>query len=327
MQLAWPAGKRFAFTVFDDTDSAILANVREVYALLLDHGLVTTKSVWALRETADGGRWPGETLDDPAYVAWLRQLQAAGVEIGYHGAACHSSRRDDIIRGLQRFADRFGAPPRTFTNHSICRENVYWGSARLSGWRRGAYNLLTRGRHHGYFSGHLPESPYFWGDLCAQQIDYVRNFIFQDINTLRCCPLMPYHDPTRPYVRAWFASTDGATCARYTDALSEANQDRLEAEGGACIMYTHFASGFYQDGQLDPRFRQLMKRLSEKNGWFVPVATLLDYLRQVQGLHGLSAGEQAALERRWFVDQLASRLGHRHAPLPVAPEAAHVRHS
>ena len=26
--------------------------------------------------------------------------------------------------------------------------------------------------------------------------------------------------------------------------LTEAAQDRLEAEGGACIMYTHFGHGF-----------------------------------------------------------------------------------
>ena len=33
---------------------------------------------------------------------------------------------------------------------------------------------------------------------------------------------------------------------------------------------------YIDDGRLDPRFVQLMERLSAKNGWFVPVGTLLD---------------------------------------------------
>ena len=45
----------------------------------------------------------------------------------------------------------------------------------------------------------------------------------------------------------------------------------MEAEGGACIMYTHFASGFVHDGGLDPRFTELVTRLAGKNGSFVPV--------------------------------------------------------
>ena len=43
--IPWPHGKRFAFTVFDDTDSATLENVSPVYALLRDLGFRTTKSV------------------------------------------------------------------------------------------------------------------------------------------------------------------------------------------------------------------------------------------------------------------------------------------
>ena len=47
-RVEWPEGKRFAFTVFDDTDSARLENVRELYAFLTDVGLRTTKTAWAL---------------------------------------------------------------------------------------------------------------------------------------------------------------------------------------------------------------------------------------------------------------------------------------
>ena len=41
LPMLWPDGKRFAFTVFDDTDRATLDNVREVYALLADLGTVS----------------------------------------------------------------------------------------------------------------------------------------------------------------------------------------------------------------------------------------------------------------------------------------------
>src|ERR687886_6918 len=49
-------------------------------------------------------------------------------------------------------------------------------------------------------------------------------------------------------------------------ALSDERQDALEASGGACIMYTHFGSGFAPDGRLDPRFTRVMRRLAKRNG-------------------------------------------------------------
>lgn len=42
----WPEGKRFAFSVFDDTDGAFIKNVGPVYDFLKDIGLLTTKSIW-----------------------------------------------------------------------------------------------------------------------------------------------------------------------------------------------------------------------------------------------------------------------------------------
>ena len=92
-------------------------------------------------------------------------------------------------------------------------------------------------------------------------------------------------------------------------ALSERNQDRLEAEGGACIAYTHFGSGFVHDGRIDPGFERLMRRLSAKNGWFVPVSTLLDFLLETKGPHEITDRERSALERRWLAHKI--RLGGR----------------
>ena len=79
----WPAGKTFAFTIFDDTDFATVDNVKDVYKFLADHGFRTTKSVWPGGAGAEKTEY-GSTCKDPVYFAWVRALQMQGFEIGYH---------------------------------------------------------------------------------------------------------------------------------------------------------------------------------------------------------------------------------------------------
>jgi len=297
--MLWPGNKRFAFTVFDDTDSQTLENGKPVYELLADLEIRTTKSVWPI----SGKGTPsdnGATCDDGEYLHWAQELQRQGFEIGYHMACSHTSPREETVRALEQFAKYFGGYPATMAAHYFSGENLYWGDARLSGANRLLYNLPTLYRNHNKYFGHVPGHPWFWGDLCKERIKYARNFCFPDVNTLKACPMMPYHDPARPLVNYWFASSEGAEVGSFVRMLSEANQDRLEAEGGACIMYTHFGLGFYQDGKLNPRFRSLMERLAQKNGWFVPVATLLDYLLAQKTVHTISNRERARLERKWM---------------------------
>jgi hypothetical protein len=303
MRVSWPEGKSFAFTIFDDTDSQTLAAGREVYRFLAGCGFRTTKSVWPLEAKgtpSDGGA----TCADPAYREWVQGLQQQGFEIGYHMATAHTSLREDTERGLETFASYFGHYPVTMANHYFCDEDVYFGDARLSGVNRLAYNLLTKFQNHAKFRGHVPGDPLFWGDLCKEKIKYVRNFVFAEINTLRACPYMPYHDPERPYVNYWYASTEGANCRSFVNTLSEANQARLEEEGGACIMYTHFGLGFYENQRLDARFRSLMERLAKRRGWFVPVATLLDYIQTKRGPVTLDRARRGELERRWLLHKI-----------------------
>ena len=300
--VTWPDGKRFAFTVFDDTDKATVANVGELYAFLADRGFRTTKSVWPVR----GPRRPrlgGETCDEPHYLEWVRSLKAQGFEIGFHSATFHTSTRAETIRALDRFREMFGEDPKTMANHAHCEEAPYWGAQRVSGINRLAYSLMTRGRKDNKFRGHVAGDELFWGDVCRERIKYMRNFVFSDINTLKACPEMPYHDPARPMVQYWFASSEGAEIQPYNACISEANQDRLEAEGGACIMYTHFA-GFDRDAAEYATFKALMTRLSRKNGWFVPTGTLLDYLIEQRGRTVLTDRQRARLERRWLRHKL-----------------------
>lgn len=300
----WPDGKQFAFTIFDDTDLATVENVGPVYSLLADCGFRTTKSVWVVEGDRQRGKHAGDTCEDPAYLQWVRSLQDQGFEIGFHNCTWHGVPRDAIRAGLDRFAELFGHDPVTAANHTGVEEGIYWADARLTGWRRVLYLLLTRFRNFKKYRGHLEGDAYFWGDLCKERIKYLRNFTYPDINTLKACPFMPYHDPKKPYVNYWFTSSDGNDVEAFNRCLSEENQDQLESEGGACILYTHFAKGFVVDGQLNPRFRQLMTRLSKKNGWFVTTATLLDYLLQQNGRHDISNAERRRLELAWLWQKL-----------------------
>jgi len=297
----WPEGKRFAFTVFDDTDAATIENTKPIYDLLAELGFRTTKSAWPLRCPQCGeSEELGMTCEDPAYVAWLHALQAQGFEIGYHLASSHTSAREHSKAGLERFRQLFGPELITMSNHSLNKEGIYFGADRLSGSRRLFYYLYQLLKWRGPTRGHIPGDRLFWGDLCHEYMIYVRNFVVPDINTLKLCPMMPYHDPTKPYVRRWFASSEGQHVHSYNATLAEANQDQLVEEGGACIMYTHFAAGFYEEGRLNPRFESLMRRLAGLGGWFVPVRTLLDYLVSVRGEHTLTAEERAGLEWDWL---------------------------
>ncbi len=303
----WPEGRDFAFTIFDDTDRATLENVPPVYEFLGELGLRTTKSVWPLK----GEGTPhvgGLTCDDPDYLAWTLRLQSQGFEIGYHGATYITSSRDRVIRAIERFRDLYGHDPGSMANHTGCAEGIYWGADRVSGINRLAYNALTGFRRSDTFRGHREGDPLFWGDICRERVRYVRNFTYSDIDTLAVCPVMPYHDPERPFVNSWFASSEGAGVEAFTKCISEANQDRLEADGGACIMYTHLARDFWREGEVDPRFRALMERLARKKGWFVPVTTLLDFLATRHGKTVITLAQRRGLERRWLLSKV--RVGY-----------------
>jgi hypothetical protein len=274
---------------------------QRVYGFLEDLGFRTTKAVWPIR----GSRTPsdhGDTCAELAYRLWVQGLKARGFEIGYHNATAHTSLREETLRGLETFVEYFGANPRVMAQHYFCEENIYWGDQRVTGVHRALYRVLTRTRNR--FFGHVPGHPYFWGDLCQERITYVRNFVFRDVNTHRACPIFPYHDPLRPYVKYWYASSEGAEPHLFCERISEANQDRLDAEGGVCIMYTHLGGFVDRRGKLDERFAALMTRLSRKNGWFVPVSVVLDHMLAQRPDPVLTDRQRRSLERRWLSEKI-----------------------
>ncbi len=270
----WPGGRRFAFSICDDTDGGTVANTRPVYDLLESLGFRTTRTVWVFPPDPASG-FGGESLADPAFRQWVVGLRDRGFGIALHGVRSGDSPREMVLEGLRRYEEVFGTPPTIHVNHAGNRDNVHWGDEWLPWWRR----LIPRPKPARVFEGSTPGSPYFWGDICRERIRYVRGRTFRGIDTLACDPWMPARDTRFPWVRAWFSSSDAPDARRFESLLSEANQDRLEASGGCCIVYTHFASGFVgSDGTVRQRTRELLGRLSRRPGWFVPVEEILDHL-------------------------------------------------
>ena len=73
-------------------------------------------------------------------------------------------------------------------------------------------------------------------------------------------------------------------------------------------MYTHFSKSFYENGKINERFAYLIERLSNKNGWFVPTGTLLDYLLSKKSLNVITPMERTELELRWLFKKICKRF-------------------
>jgi hypothetical protein len=292
----WPDGRQFAFSIIDDTDHATVRRLAPVYALLADLGLFTTKTVWVLPAPEDPHWGDAQTLDDPGYREYILGLQGRGFEIALHGVRGTSSTREVIAEGLARYEAVLGAPPRIHANHAQNADNLYWGAARLPGWRRA---LGLHGPLAAASAGHDESSPFFWGDLCRERIQYVRGASFADVNTLRCDPWMPYRQVRYPFVKAWFSCSDAARPEDFRRLLATANIDRLAREGGLCIVYTHFGVDGFLDagGRVEPGVRQALESISRRNVWCRPVGDILDFLA-ADGVHELSPLEDLRLQLR-----------------------------
>jgi hypothetical protein len=128
----YPGGASFAFTILDDTDVATVENVRPIYRLLESLGMRTTKTVWPLKWAGAASIFAGsQTLEDPEYLEFTRDLQRRGFEIASHGATMESSPRERTELALARFREAFGHDARVYVNHSSNQENIYWGAERL----------------------------------------------------------------------------------------------------------------------------------------------------------------------------------------------------
>ncbi len=314
-KITWSDGKRFAFTIVDDTDCTTLENGPKVYDFLNSIGIRSTKTVWIFDgEVRDDNRdIIGDTCENPEYLAWVQSLQKMGFEIALHNVSWSQSKRERVLQGLELFKHYFGAYPKMLIQHNdtVENESLYWGRQRLTFPANLLFDVLTlinpKSKNSHIYQGADETSPYFWGDICKEKIRYVRNFIFSNSNTLKVCPEMPYYDPSKPYVNKWFASAEAPDAASFNALVHKENMARLEAENGCCIVYTHLGKNFVKDNSLDPVFEQNMKELAERDGWFATASEILDYIGTYQNAKRISPFARFRLELKWLLHKIKVR--------------------
>jgi hypothetical protein len=304
---AFPDGKKFAFSIFDDTDVATLEYIRPIYELLDRLGFRTTKSVWPLPYEGSSEYEGSATLDDPEYAKYISHLQERGFEIAFHGARMESSERAEIQRAFEVYQQTLGHYPTAYAAHAQNGDNLYWGADRFRFrlWRW--LYAAAGGRHERRGEGHCLGSPFYWGDLAERHLRYVRSFTYDELNLWKVLTAIPYRTAGTPGVNAFFPSSFADNVEDFIEMMSPARQMRLEREGGLAIVGTHFGKGFLRDGGVHPRVVELLTSLSQRPGWFQPVSTLLDYLVSVQGAAPLLGGYQLfRLEGLWFWHNIRS---------------------
>jgi hypothetical protein len=300
----FPGAKRFAFTILDDTDDGTVENLTPVYRLLEDLGMRTTKTVWPLPcpEGSDNF-FAGATLDDEAYCKFVVDLARRGFEISWHGATMESSTRERTVAALKRYREIFGFYPRIHVNHAGNRENLYWGAGRLdSSILRGTLGRM-RSLKATLYEGHAKESKYWWGDLAQTHFEYARNLTTTGINTALFNPSMPYRDPRRPLIPWWFSASDAEDVDEFNALIDPRNQEKLEREGGFCVVATHLGKRFAPGGDLNPITRARLTELSRRPGWFPPVGELLDWLRSRRETGSLPEAEWRRMQWKWGLER------------------------
>lgn len=297
--LPYPEGRDFAFTIVDDTDYAIGPDIKPVYDFLYVNNFKTTKTVWVfdakrnnafseeLEYMAPAVKW-GSSLEDRAYLAFVKELESRGFEIALHGVSSGNDTRKEILAGYNRFRELFGYYPSMDILHAQNIENLYCGKHKLdSKILKYVESVLCKSD----YQGHIEGSKYFWGDICKQHIKYVRLPFHEidEINLLKINPSMPFHDSNRNYVNFWYPSSNGSNYARFIRLIRKDNIDRLVKEQGSAIIYTHFANGFTENMDASYRlkddFKNKMSYIKSLNGWFATATQILDRLRAVKEIH------------------------------------------
>ena len=152
-------------------------------------------------------------------------------------------------------------------------------------------------------------------------MDYVRNFTFPSLDMNAANPEMPYVLAATPDVRGWFSTTDAPDVSIFRERVTRERIERLERDGGVCIVSTHLGKGFVQDGRVDPEVDATLTWLATRPGWFVPVSTLLDHLAAARpARRPLGPIARLRLELRYLMGKLHERFAEEQSPSTIGAE-------
>lgn len=299
----FPDNKKFAFAILDDTDNATLKNIEPIYQYLKNKKIISTKTVWMLPSNKnEHGHTHGSSLANKNYSAFISKLKYQGFEITSHGARGASSKRSVIIKGLKTYKKSIGNYPYMHINHSMNKDNLYWGEHRLTfsplQW---AYRA-TKGKT--LFFGHIKNSPYFWGDIAKRSIKYSRDFSFHEINLAKIGSIVPRYVNGKSNYLKWFYTSNGRDINTFNKLLSPKNLDLIEMDGGYTIIYTHFGKGFFNRGQINPLFKQRIEDLTKRSVWITTTGELLEFLEKQTHKTRNNCLEEFRLQLRWSLEQL-----------------------
>lgn len=307
-KIVWPHNKDFAFTIIDDTDGATVENVRPIYEYFIKKNMRTTKTIWVYPPKDS---FKGETILDQNYLDFIKFIQKNGFEIQLHNVGSGDFKREEILAGLDIFKNKIGEYPTMQINHSRNKDNLYWGHERFGCILRFLFRKIKP--KSGHFYGDKNSSEYFWGDFSKQHIKFIRNRVFNGINTLKYDPLMPFKEKKKLYSNYWFSSSDGHTIKEFNNLISKDNIDKLKLEKGLGIVYTHFSCDFLsQNGTIDIEFKEKMDYLSSQNVWIAPASEILEYLLKLKRTETASELYLNILDAKWVFDRIKKRVQYGH---------------
>ena len=303
----WPENKKFAFTIIDDTDNSTMENAPLIYDFLKYNGILTTKTVWTRNGDSSSvyNGVNGDTLENDAYLKWVRGLKNSGFEICLHSSTWSCSDRSQIIYSFKIFEDFFNRSSILIqhNDHKEC-ESIYWGGKRLIFPLNLIFELMAfvnpRGVKSSIYQGENKKSKFFWGDIARKKVDYIRNLTFDEINLFNVTKYVAHKRRNTKYVKKWFISSEAPACDSFINLLKKENIDKLEKENGVCIIYTHFGNNFVSEGELNPDFKETIEYLSSKDGWFVPASDILLHLENKISTDKFSYLNELLLGLKWL---------------------------
>jgi hypothetical protein len=285
-KVIWPPFPyKAGFCVTDDTDAATFEQIEAVYNFLSSSAFLTTKTVWPFAPSDKCGIPPtpgstlrGVTLQNSRYLQYCKMLHSKGFEICLHGASAGNNLRESTLKAFEFLNKEIGCSD-TFICHSKNAENIYWNNKITSLF---PFNYLLKLSSNYECSGEIPISPYFWGDICRDNINQIRLYRTRGINTLKKTPSMPYSDPDRPLVNGWFSATKRS----FKDCAKKEEQERLVAENGLTVLYQYLHRYAGPDGKtLNGQFMESVESILSNSSIKVDtVSNTMSRLRLIQGV-------------------------------------------